>query len=92
MRAKPDTKSTIIARVNIGETVTVMDELAGWDQVRYNGKTGYMMTDYLLFDQEAPDEQEDTDDTVTVKRADLETWADVLEEMARDIREAFGHG
>ena len=90
LRAKPDKKSTIIARAHLGDTVMVLDEMGEWDQVTYKGKQGYMMTQFLRTDQDAPEEPDG--DTVTVNRADLETWADVLEEMARDIRDALGHG
>ena len=91
LRAKPDKKSTIIARAHLGETVTVLDELDEWDQVSYQGKTGYMMTKFLRSEQDETGKEPDGE-TVTVSRADLETWADVLEEMARDIRDALGQG
>ena len=91
MRAKPDRNSTIIARVPIGEKVRVLEEYAGdgaWDKVSWGGKTGYMMADYLT----VQDEPEENADDVTVPRELLETWADVMEEMARDIRERLGQG
>lgn len=44
-----------------------------------------------VFPGEGPDESpEKPPDMVSVSRADLEVWADVLEEMARDIREQLG--
>ena len=89
VRAKPDVRSTITDRVEIGENVTVLDELGDWDKVIANGgKTGYMMAKYLIpAIEDEPDEE-----TVTVGREMLETWAEVLEEMARDIRDLLGHG
>lgn len=91
LRAKPDKKSTLIGRVNIGETVTVLDEMDGWAKVSYHGKTGYMMDQYLAPIPDVGDEDQD-EDTVDVPRDMLETWADVMEEMARDIREKLGKG
>ena len=91
IRVKPDLKSTIIARAHLGDTVMVLDELGEWDQVTYKGKQGYMMTQFLQIDRDEQDEEPDGD-TVTVNREELETWADVLEEMAQDIRSLLGHG
>lgn len=92
LRAKPDIKSTIIARVTVGATVTVLDELGEWDSVSYYGKTGYMMDKFLWPMHEDEGEDQTEGDTVTVPRETLDTWADVLEEMAQDIREKLGQG
>ncbi len=82
LRAKPDIKSTILARVPVGTEVraTVYDPDPKWRKVEANGKTGYMMAEYLR------PEKEDGE-TVAVPREKLETWADVLEETAREMRE-----
>ena len=61
-----------------------------WGKTEWGGKVGYMMAQFLRI--EADEQEEPGEDTVNVNRADLETWADVLEEMARDIRELLGHG
>lgn len=92
LRQGPDKKSVIITRVPVGDTVTVLDELGEWDQVRYGGKNGYMMAEYLQPVMNDSDEDQEDGDTVTVPRETLDTWADVLEEMARDIRDVLGHG
>ena len=94
MRAKPDIKSTIIARVPVGEEVIIFhsptDNDTQWGKTEWGGKVGYMMAQFLRI--EADEQEEPGEDTVNVNRADLETWADVLEEMARDIRGALGQG
>ena len=92
LRQGPDKKSVIIARVPVGDTVTVLDELGEWDKVSYHGKTGYMMVKYLLpvYANEGEDQPEGA--IVTVPRETLDTWADVLEEMAAHIRDLLGHG
>lgn len=89
MRKEPDKKSTIIARVPVGDQVEILETHVYWDKVSYGGKDGYMMTEFLREDSDAHGEEADT---VTVPRDMLETWADVLEEMARDIRESLGQG
>ena len=89
LRAQPDKKSTIIGRVPIGDSVQVTEDLDEWSKVSWNGKTGYMMTGFLA--KADPGEEPEADE-VTVPRDLLETWADVLEEMAADIRERLGHG
>lgn len=92
LRQGPDKKSVIIARVPVGDTVTVLDELGEWDRVSYHGKIGYMMALYVWPVNEDEGEDQTEGDTVTVPRETLDTWADVLEEMARDIREKLGQG
>ena len=91
MRAKPDIKATIIDRVDIGETVTVLDELGEWDKATGNGgKTGYMMDKYLRpINEDVTNEQEQT---VTVNGVELETWADTLESLLNEIRDKIGRG
>ena len=92
LRAKPDIKSTIISRVTVGATVTVLDEMGEWDKVSHSGKTGYMMDKYLWPVNENEGEDQDGGDTVTMPRETLDTWADMLEEMAANIRELWGRG
>ena len=92
LRQGPDKKSVIIAWVPVGDTVTVLDELGEWDKVSYHGKTGYMMAKYLWPVSVDEGEDQTESETVKVPSVTLDTWADVLEEMARDIREKLGRG
>ena len=84
LRTKPDKKSAIIARVPVGTVVraAVYDPDPAWGKVEANGKTGFMMTEYLC----PTDGKEPEGETVVISREALAAWADVLEEMARDIR------
>ena len=91
LRVKPDKKGTIIARIPVGEIVTVLDELDGWDQVSYRGKQGYMMVQFLQVEP-APAPEEPGEDTVTMSRGDLEAMADDLEDILQSIRDVLGHG
>ena len=80
LRKAPDKKSAVIARVPVGTRVRVLAWAdAAWRRVEANGKTGYMMAEYLR-------PIEGDGETVTVPRETLETWAVALEEMAREIR------
>lgn len=47
LRSEPSTKSTVLLRVDKGETVEV--EGNEWTKVTYKGKQGYMMTKFLDF-------------------------------------------
>lgn len=47
LRSGPSTKSTILLRVDKGETVQIEEE--EWAKVSYKGKEGYMMTKFLDF-------------------------------------------
>ena len=48
LRQEPSTRATVILRVNTGETVKIEPEPAKkWEYVTYNGKTGWMMKEFL---------------------------------------------
>lgn len=88
MRAQPRANADVLAKIPQGEIVDVLDDAGEWDFILYNGMTGYMMNKFLV-----PVNEGETDgETVNVDRETLETWADVLEEMARDMREWMGKG
>lgn len=94
MREQASTKADVLAKIPQGTIVDVLgfvgSDEGDWGFILYNGQTGYMMNQFLLpINEDATNEQEQT---VTVNGAELETWADVLEEMARDIREKLGRG
>ena len=48
LRSAPSTSATILMRVNTGEKVELLDDVE-WVKVKYDGKTGYMMSKYLQF-------------------------------------------
>ena len=105
-RSGPGKSYPLIDQLAVGSTVTVIDTVADaplWLAVQYRGRIGYMMSVYLMpadeYDTETDEAEDGPDidtaepesaDTVSVPREALETWADVLEEMARDMRERLG--
>lgn len=52
MRSRPSTVATIVMRVPIGATVGVTKHEPEWCAIQYAGKSGYMMTKFLRFDNE----------------------------------------
>lgn len=68
MRAKPSRKCDLYWDVPVGATVEIRgSETKGWHPVRYGGRDGYMMTEYLQIDQEsAPSVPEDDNPSVGV--------------------------
>lgn len=62
VRARPDEKSTLVFRVEKGETVEVLnEEEAEWWQIRYGGRIGWAWAAYLLpQEEEPPKEPEET--------------------------------
>lgn len=48
LRTAPSTAAEIIMRVDTGERVQLLDDTE-WVKVKYQGKTGYMMSKYLQF-------------------------------------------
>ena len=47
LRARPDTKAPLLARVPVGEAVTVLTISGGWATIQREGIIGYMMEQYL---------------------------------------------
>ena len=122
LRSGPGKHYPLIDQLAVGSAITVIgtvEDAPLWLAVQYKGRIGYMMSMYLVPENEdgdtEPDELEDgpdidtaepedadfatgtnvggkteeltSVDMVSVPRETLETWADVLEEMARDMRE-----
>ena len=48
-RSEPDTsdEDNIIGGIKEGETVTVLDSQDGWNEVEYNGETGWVSSKYF---------------------------------------------
>lgn len=51
MRAKPNTSTNVYWEIPNGEKVEVIDNGETWTQIKYKGRTGYMMTKFLIFDE-----------------------------------------
>ena len=54
LRKYENTGSALIDRVPINSTVEVLEEKGEWCKVRWKGKTGYMMRQFLAFEGETP--------------------------------------
>ena len=54
-RVKPSTSSKLIDRIPCGETVEVKNRADDWSKIKWHGYTGYMMTQFLTFEDEEPD-------------------------------------
>jgi len=53
LRPTPSTDKPYLAKVPCGATVTVFGQAAGWSQVSYQGKRGYMLTEFLVMGESA---------------------------------------
>ena len=62
-RDGPSTDAEIIGQAPKGATVTVLEVLDGWCKVEYQGKTGYMCSDYLKSPEPAPAEEAEPEAT-----------------------------
>lgn len=79
MRRAPSTESDTIRKVPVGETVTVRETAQGWAQIEWGGVIGYMMSQYLLADDEEPAQPDDEYVTIELPRQMAETMLDLLE-------------
>lgn len=52
LRKKADAKSTVITRVPNGERVQVEEAMQEWSRIAYQGKSGYVKTEYLRLDSQ----------------------------------------
>ena len=74
MRSGKSSSADIVARVPVGTIIDVTEKGSEWCGVQYQGKSGYMMTEFLDFNDVSPiPSPTPSADTVTVKRSDLET-------------------
>ena len=88
LRKHQDKSSALVDRIPIGETVTLEYLGDEWSRVRYKGKTGYVMTEFLKFGEdtenqpgaETQPEAEAGAETVTVclSRGQVETLVSLL--------------
>lgn len=53
-RSAPATGQNIIGQILSGTRLNVLSKSDDWCQVQFDGKTGYVMTSFLQFDQPAP--------------------------------------
>ena len=81
-RDGPSTDANIIGQAPKGATVTVLEVLDGWCKVEYQGKTGYMCSDYLLSPEPAPTEEAEPEasEPETPAEAEPETAAEAAPE------------
>ena len=82
IRKNQDKTSPLVDRVPVGEKVTLEHYGEEWSRVEYNGKTGYIMTKFLIIGEVTPgdsdeDEKEDPN-MVIVRRTILEEIYDQL--------------
>lgn len=87
LRERPNSSGKLLDRVPIGTSVTVNESAQGWAQVTVNGKTGYMMAQYLQYDPEsgpAEPEAEPKEDGYEAIMAKLNEIVEILREMLAD--------
>lgn len=55
LRKSPSKLAKLIDRVPCGETVTVLEDDGEWGHVRWKDKTGYMMSRFLIYEEDPGD-------------------------------------
>lgn len=84
MRQKPNKASNIYWDIPVGAEVEMLETGDTWNKIKYNGKTGYMMSDYLKpCDNGAPDEP--VIETVIAPKEELLNAYNILEAAMRNI-------
>ena len=49
MRSKSNSNSSIVERISVGTIVDIKKRNKVWSVVEYNGKSGYIMNQFLVF-------------------------------------------
>lgn len=70
LREKPSTASALVARVPVGTVVDVTEKGDSWSKIKYNGKTGYMMNQFLIYGEYNPSD-DSKDEYITVSKKEL---------------------
>lgn len=88
MRASPSIQSIAKANVPIGATVDVLQKAGDWWEIRYGGKTGWMLASFLggavTADEDEPAAAPSDMVTITIDRALAEIFAAALAESIRE--------
>lgn len=95
LRTKPSTSGGIITKVPVGATVEVVDDIGQWCRITYNGKTGYMMSNYIEYAGQAdetgtitPEDAEKIDGALSA----IEKYLDEIREQTEIIGSITGRG
>ena len=76
VRAEPKKASDRLGQLPEGSIVTVTEDLAGWSRIDYDGKNGYVMSQYLKKIREEPEEEK-----IMVSKKELQEIYDKIGKM-----------
>lgn len=78
MRKAASTSSTVIVKVPVGSEVSVEEDQGQWCKIVYEGRTGWMMSNYIEYEGQA-------DETSRLSYEDVESINNALKEIERQI-------
>ena len=89
MRQQPSKSAKIVDQVPVGNTISVLEDQGQWCKVVYDGRTGWMMSNYLEYLNQ--DGQPDTDENgaVTLTAEEVMTISAALT-TAQNIIDTIG--
>ena len=61
VREKGHLGATIIGRLPVNTDIEIISKRNGWGKINYQGKVGYVSLDYIAFEEDAPEQEEETD-------------------------------
>lgn len=86
LREKMDKNSDVVTRVPVGSVVTLLDDFGAWCFVRYENKTGYMMSNYLEYDGQ-------DGESITQEQYDqINNALEIIQEQTELIGKIIGRG
>lgn len=94
LRSSKNTSSNanIIARVPVGSTVTILSDEGQWCQIQYGSRTGYMISNYLDYENSPVDENPVGTDDIVVDRAVIQDMYNRAFALCNELAGLLGKG
>lgn len=96
MRKEPKKSAPLVCRVPVGSTIEILEDQGEWCYIKYNGKAGYMMSNYIEYEgQEDDHDDADPSDGVMIPMEDVDRINKALvaiETAAEIIGSIIGRG
>lgn len=97
MRSKDSTSSALVERIPNGEEVSVIKKEDEWSKCSWKKKTGWIMNEYLIFEEDKIQNEDDFDYpeqyvTIKLNARDADCFISFLEQIEKQIVNQIGRG
>lgn len=85
MRKSPSRTADIVCKVPVGAEIDIIDDQGQWCEIAYDGKTGYMMSNYIEYEGQdgesetlTPEDQKRIDQALTVMQEQIDIIGSIV--------------